>query len=457
MRENFRFFLGLAISVFVAGGLRAGPFDFAVLHGETDKSCAVAYLPDERMLFTISLQGAGQFGAGEYFVRWTRTGDDGKVDGGRVDAMTLPLVVETSLGQAGFVRIQAVVEDVKGRVCKRRGNRKDETPERKTALNIAECGDDRVFFDGGAGVKIETLQSMSEPEDFDEFWRRRKERLGKVPIKADVIEHETDNPAIRIVTFSVKCAGPRPVTGWATVPVDKSRKFPAEIMFHGYGAHYVQPIPRNGSTEKIDMYINAHGYELGREPEYYTEFYSSIMSNGMTFGLDSEWQNQSTETAYFGWMIYRITRALQYLKTFPEWNGRNLIASGSSMGGMQAIWAAGIDCDVSEVRLAIPWCCDMGGRKSKGRIIPQWGVNETVAMRYFDPVNFAKRVNPNCRVEILRAGLGDYDCPPSGIAILYNNLRCSKKILWVQGSTHGFVPPEEHQQFSFESGGALGL
>ena len=78
-------------------------------------------------------------------------------------------------------------------------------------------------------------------------------------------------------------------------------------------------------------------------------------------------------------------------------------------------------------------------------------VHETAALRYFDPVNFAKRVNPRSRVEITRAGLGDYVCPPSGIAILYNNLKCKKSIRWVQGSTHGYVPEEKHQEFKLSS------
>ena len=29
-------------------------------------------------------------------------------------------------------------------------------------------------------------------------------------------------------------------------------------------------------------------------------------------------------------------------------------------------------------------------------------------------------------------------------------MTCPKKILWVQGSTHGYVPPEKHQDFVIE-------
>jgi hypothetical protein len=56
-------------------------------------------------------------------------------------------------------------------------------------------------------------------------------------------------------------------------------------------------------------------------------------------------------------------------------------------------------------------------------------------------------------VEITRAGLGDYCCPRSGIAVLYNNIPGPKKINWVQGSTHGYVPSEEHQRFSLTGNG----
>ena len=32
-------------------------------------------------------------------------------------------------------------------------------------------------------------------------------------------------------------------------------------------------------------------------------------------------------------------------------------------------------------------------------------------------------------------------------------MTCPKKINWVQGSTHGYVPPEKHQAFSVTGNG----
>ena len=117
------------------------------------------------------------------------------------------------------------------------------------------------------------------------------------------------------------------------------------------------------------------------------------------------------------------------------------------------MWAAGLDPDVTLACPGIPWCCDMGGRDTLKRTIDPWYIHETPALRYYDPVNIAKRIAKTCRVEITRAGLGDYCCPPSGVAILYNNIPGPKKINWVQGSTHGYVPPEPHQHFSLTANG----
>lgn len=403
----------------------AGPFDKAVLHGETNRDDFLAYEPNEEIAFTLTLQGARPFPAGAYFIQWTRTGDDGETRTGREPlSATKPLVVRTRLAKPGFVRLEAKVVDARGRgVAAKR----------------------TVAFDGGAGVQPEKLQSVPEPADFDAFWAARRARLAKVPMKPVVKEHPSRNSKVRILSFTVPCAGPRPVTGTVTVPRNTSRKYPAHITFHGYGAAFVQGIPRTGPENEILMFINAHGYELGREKEYYTEFYNSLKCNDRTFALDSTWQNKSTDTAYFGSMIYRIMRALEYLKSFPEWNGRDLIASGGSMGGLQTIWAAGIDSAVTLARPSIPWCCDVGGRDTLGRLRLPAQIAETPALRYFDPVNFAKRIAPTCRVEVPRAGLGDYVSPPSGIAVFYNNVRGAKKCTWVQGSDHGYVPRERHQ------------
>lgn len=436
--------------------LAAGELDEAVLHGETDKPRAIDYAPGEEMVFTLSLQGVKELPPDAYFISWVRTGDDGKTERGRVPAsLTEPLVVKTRLDSPGFVRLKAVVVDKDGKEYRKCFKGDPNTPEGRKALNRFERGDKRVFFDGGAGVEPEKLQSVPEPDDFDAFWARRRARLAKVPLEAERRELKGYKAGFRVYAVSIKCAGAHPSTGYLTIP-DKPGKYPVRVSFHGYGHSYPNKghviSPHVGDAANIWFIFSPHGYELGREPEYYDEFFRSICSGGRTFGFDDK-QNADPETCYFSGYTYRIMRALEWLKTLPEWNGRDLIVSGGSMGGLQSIWAAGMDADVTEAYPSIPWCCDIGGRDTLKRIIDPWYIHETPALRYYDPVNLAKRISKTCKVEIVRAGLGDYCCPPSGVAILFNNIPGPKKINWVQGSTHGYVPPEKHQAFSVAGNG----
>ena len=122
------------------------------------------------------------------------------------------------------------------------------------------------------------------------------------------------------------------------------------------------------------------------------------------------------------------------------------------MGGLQAIWAGALDHDVTKVSALVPWCCDMGGRVTLHRFYPG-RPKETVALRYFDPVNLAKRIPATTWVDISRAGLGDESSPPNGVSVLWNNLACRKSVRWVQGSTHGEEPPKEfREEYVFKEG-----
>ena len=95
---------------------------------------------------------------------------------------------------------------------------------------------------------------------------------------------------------------------------------------------------------------------------------------------------------------------------------------------------------VTQAEISVPWGCDIAGTAS-GRNHGEWYLKWVPALGYYDLANMAKRIPGTCRVRITRAGLGDYTCPPSGVAAFYNSLSCPKSIVWVQGSTHSEVPP----------------
>ena len=431
-----------------AAAFAAGELDKAVLHGETDKERATEYKPGETMTFTLSIQGAETMPTNKLFISWTRTGDDGIKETGKAPAsLTEPLVVKTKLDKPGFVRLEAYVVDEKGRQF--------EKTRKPGKLSWVDSMKLKLFFDGGAGVEPEKLLGVPEPADFDAFWAKQRARLAAVPMD---VERKVVSATAEKSLYAVRiaCAGGKPVTGYLSVPKDAengTKKYPARLETHGYSYRppYNPPSLRGG---EIVLNINAHGVNLpafGADEAYYKDFGEKIKSNGEAYAFDPV-QNSDPETAYFNGMALRVMRGLEYLKSLPEWNGKDLYASGGSQGGLQTIWAAGLDPQVTKAESSITWCCDMGGTEL-GRNRGNWYIKWVPALGYYDPINVARRISKNCRTLIPRAGLGDYTCPPSGLAILFNNIPGPKKINWDQGSTHPYIPPEPHQKFSVTGNG----
>jgi len=411
----------------------------AYIRGVTDKD-PLTYAPGETMTFTLQLADLGQPIPAGSRIFWRRTGDDGQVVTGSVVATDAPITVVTSLDRPGFVRLRAELTDA---ACKRY--------ERKGGADFGESRG--VYFDGGAAVKPYEIAEYPEPKDFDAFWEKRKARLAAVPLVSDVKEIPQTNKYAKLFAVSVRCAGPRPMTAYMTIPraaFAEGKKYPVHFSFEGYYAAIGHPKPpidqlSYSHSQAIYLYVNPHGFELGREKEYYQEFRASIESNGRSYGFDKA-QNGSADATYFSGWAYRIMRAVQFAKTIPQWNGKDIVSGGNSQGGLQAVWAAGL-CpdDVTSLSVARPWSCDFG-RVPMGRTHGPWFVDFAPPLAYFDPVYHIKRIPKTMPFSIWFAGLGDYICPPSGLALLYKNASADKKsIHWVQGATHGFTPTKPHQ------------
>jgi len=443
----------LVAAVLVAGlasaTALAGLLDNAWLMGVTDKN-PLTYRPGEEMVFTVTPKGLdGAVPAGEWFLDWKRSDDYGQVESGKVPLTGEPFVYKTRLDKAGFVRLEVYVVDKNGKRYVKKFTGDANTPEGKKAMNAFERTKKAVFFDGGAGVDIDTLATHEEPKDFDEFWARQFKRLDLVPVKAGRVEIKCANPKARLYAVRIDCAGLRPVTGYLSIPkaVDGGKKFPCRLETHGYsGDRCTHAAPGSARDNEIVLNINAHGLKLaefGATEADTKALRSEIRSNGCTYAFDAK-QNADPETAYFNGMVLRVKRGLQYLKTLDGWNGKDLIASGGSQGGLQTIWAAGCGEGVTRAESGITWCCDMFNnnvRRERKISSDGWYIPWTESMGYYDAANFAKRIPKTCRTVITRAGLGDYCCPPMGLAKLWNNIPGNKQINWVQGSEHGYVPP----------------
>ena len=404
----------------VIGAATGADVKAPVLTGATDRD-PLGYKAGETMSFTLAAKGGKS-------VRWTRTGDDGRTEKGEASA-DKPVVVKTSLDRPGFVRIVAELLDASGKAV--------------------------ASFDGGAGAEVDGIRPDNPaPEDFDAFWARHKAALAKVAMDGAICrEVASGRSDVKLYEVSIPCAGPRPSTGFLSVPA-KPGKYPARIHFHGYNASWMAqaratPAPGSLRADCLALSLSAHGYEFNREESYYKALRASCGSNGHDYAFDPV-QNSDPEQAYFCGMTYRVMRGLEYLKSRPEWDGKTLVAEGGSQGGLQSIWAAALDHDVTECRPFIPWNCNMGG-PAAGRAHGDWHIPWVSALGYYDAANMARMIPPTCRVTVTWAGLGDYICPPSGVMAFYNALACPKSIKFVQGATHFTCPPMVASVVSFKT------
>ena len=145
----------------------ANAWDGVLIKGRTDKDNPVGYKSGEQIVFTLvasevpaELENAG------YMVDWKRTGDDGKVESGKVPFKSGEVCkVATKLSIPGFVRLEAYVVDANGKKVVR------DKPA-PGAPNWQPFLKD-VFFDGGAGVDIDKIGRFTpEPKDFDAWWSK---------------------------------------------------------------------------------------------------------------------------------------------------------------------------------------------------------------------------------------------------------------------------------------------
>lgn len=401
----------------VSTEVRLPDYSHCAITGFLDRA-DVRYQPGEEMLFSFLLQENDKPAAGK--LRITRYGDDGKTETFDMETKPgVPAVYRTSLAQPGFVMVKAVLLDKDGK-----------TVRRNWLNNVCD-----VEFGMGACVAPEKLkQGVPEPADFDAFWRKAKAELAAVPMRVLEKKLVRETEIARVYDVKIAAVGKRPVSGYLAIPRNaKPHSLPIQLLFHGYG---VQSAEISESKDAIVFFINAHGIENGREAEYYRKLADGELKD---YGFKST-ENQIPDTCYFKNMILRNLRGLEFARTLPEWDGKTTYVQGGSHGAFQTMAVAALSDGITGCDINIPWLCDLGGVKV-GRI-RGWRPDYAPGLAYFDTVNFASRVK--CLINISAMGLSDYVCPPSGVWILFNNLKGKAYMTVFQGLNHAHYPGYAH-------------
>lgn len=293
----------------------------------------------------------------------------------------------------------------------------------------------------GAAVDPEKIApSMPRPADFDAFWDAQKKRLAAVPTNARLtpVPAPADRPGIECFDLQADCIG-APVSGYYSRPIGaKPRSHPARLCVDGAGVRSTDLLSSARWAQKgvISLAINAHGIPNGQPREFYAELEKGALKNYRVEGRESR------DTYYFLGMFLRVQRALDFLASQPEWDGRILIIEGGSQGGAQAMAGAALDPRVTFYTAMVTAMCDHTGMVA-GRVAgwpkvvpvkdgsPDPAVLET--SRYFDMVNFAPRIKARGYFWV---GFVDVTCPPTGVYAAYNQLTAPKEMVHAIASGH---------------------
>lgn len=290
-----------------------------------------------------------------------------------------------------------------------------------------EAGGKPVVAFGGAAVEPEAIRATTRvPDDFDRFWEEARAEVAAVPMKVTRTLFDDTNPASQIFDVQIDCAGGAPVSGYLSVPRDKSRKYSIRLSYDGAGVRSAYPPRPAGASDAIVFNVNAHGLPNGRSEEFYRQQSANELADYAMRG----WAER--DRTYFRGMYQRLMRAHEYVKSLPEWDGKNLIVSGGSQGGAQALVAAALDPDVTVMISWVTALCDLTG-SLHGRTsgwprppVSEPGVAENSA--YYDVANFATRVRPETAC-LMMVGFIDQICVPTSVYSAYNNLQVKEKMM----------------------------
>ena len=308
----------------------------------------------------------------------------------------------------------------------------------------------------GAGVSVDKI-TAGTPENprFSQFWQEKIRELRSRKYTVDIREvNEKYDPRAKVYDVRIS-DGKLNVTGYMVLPASPVKGgHPLLMMFNGagtIGANYRSAVQRVIRYGMIVFNLSIHDVPNGLSPREQGKIRRERNL------VDYMYRSVSRPEDYPIFEIFlRDVRALDYMKTRPEWNGREVVTQGGSLGGAQALFAASIEPKTVLCIANAPALSDHFGASAghlpgwpnlfaelARRKLPSQGAEKTAS--YFDTVNIARNIR--CPIH-LSAGFIDQICPPDSIYALYNSLTQEKTIAHVVTGEHGpVIDPKEKSVF----------
>jgi cephalosporin-C deacetylase-like acetyl esterase len=303
-----------------------------------------------------------------------------------------------------------------------------------------------LYAVGAAVAPTKIGLATPRPDDFDSFWSQKLAAQAKVPINPALTPVQTDTPGVEMNAFALDALGSK-AQGYLAKPV-KEGKFPALVLLQYAGVYALnaRSVAERAAEGWLVIDVDAHDKPPSDPSGNAPRNYPAVGNN-------------DREKSYFLNMYLRDSRALDYVMTRPEWDGKTIVLMGTSMGGQQSLVLAGLRPEkITAVLVCVPSGADtngdLHGRKAG---YPNWPSNDPDVMKtalYFDPVNFASRI----QAPVLAAmGFIDTTSPPAGVWTALNQIPVAKEPLPMIESEHNNLTPQREQNWDARSKELLGI
>ena len=295
------------------------------------------------------------------------------------------------------------------------------------------------------GFSPEELRPTTKrPADFKEFWEKELKKVAEQPLDPRITllpEKCTSNVNVYHISFRNNWAGSR-IYGILCIPKDTSRKYPAILKVPGAGVRAYHGEVSLASQGVITLEIGIHGIPVNLPNEAYTIGGGPLL-NYHDKGLEYK------EDYYYKRVYLGCKRAVDFIYSLPEFDGKNVMTFGGSQGGALSLVTTAIDRRIKGAVCFYPAFCDMEGYPH-GRAggwphmfkKPQYCNPQAVeTIRYYDVANFVADI----QVPVFMSfGYNDTTCPPTTSYSVMNEMNCPVISLIIPDSYH-FMYPEQKE------------
>ena len=295
----------------------------------------------------------------------------------------------------------------------------------------------------GAAVAPEQIQpSIPAPADFDAFWAAKIKLLRKVPMGAKLTEKPSDKDGVDFAILEMNHIDGKHVWGQVAKPHDASgkKKYPGLVILQWASPPY--PLQKAWVADRaaegwLAVNIEPHDVMPDQPQAYYDALPAELKSYNTI-------ETRDRDKNYFLYMYLADVRAVDYLASRSDWDGKTLVVMGTSMGGQQSLCAAGLHPKVTAMLINVPAGADANGTAHGRRIgYPFWDVNDPQVMKtaeYFDTVNCASHIKVPSLVAM---GFIDTVTTPVGIWAAFNQIKGPKEAAPMIDSPHNHLATPE--------------